>query len=332
VKPRSVNSRSLALAGATLVFAILVCASTAMSRQHVSQRDASPSAVDTSLGYLTSAWNPAQSLVIDSLLFEGLERGTLVFNSQNHIVGKVPFGRGVGAVDEQGNYYEAVNPPSLLIFAPPYNRVSTRITFEVNVNWGVAVDPKTGIFAEALQNGYVEFFRHGSQVPCATVSEPEGSILATGLVFDAESRLFTIDEEIGHQTVASIAGECAANSVVIYEFPANQINPEPPLTFTSNDRLVFQDGITQTIQTYALPPNNQFAQPIELTHLASTGSEPMLLNCLTNDGAHLWASELPPGSHPLIAEYQYPNGGKPVAFIHVAEPGQCAVFPPIVAR
>jgi hypothetical protein len=65
-----------------------------------------------------------------------------------------------------------------LIFAPPYNRVSTRIDFPVNVNWGVAVDPKTGIFAVALQSGnkgYVEFFRHGSQAPCAMVSDPSGS-------------------------------------------------------------------------------------------------------------------------------------------------------------
>jgi hypothetical protein len=329
-----VKSRSLALAYATWVFAMLVCASAAVSRQHVPQRYVSPSAVDTAHAYRPSPWIPAQSLATDSLLFEGLVRGTLIFNSQDHVVGKVPVGTGESRLDQEGNYYQAdpVNPPRLLIFAPPYDRVSTRITFSVNVNWGVAVDPKTGVFAVALQSGnkgYVEFFRHGSQVPCATVSEPEGSILATGLVFDAEGRLFVLDEEVSNETVASIAGECQAKSVVVYHFPT-QINPLPPLTFTSNDRLVFQDGVTETIQTYELPQNNQFGAPIATTRLVPTGSKPMLLECLTNDGGHLWASELPPGSQQPLAEYQYPSGGKPVAFIHVANPGGCAVFPPIV--
>jgi hypothetical protein len=166
-------------------------------------------------------------------------------------------------------------------------------------------------------------------VHCATVSDPAGSILGSGLVFDAESRLFLIDEEVSNETVASIVGECQAKSAVVYQFPT-QLDPLPPLTFTSNDRLVFQDGVSETIQTYALPQSNKFATPIATTHLIPTGSKPMLLECLTKDGGHLWASELPPGSQPLLAEYQYPNGGKPVAFIHVEGPGQCAVFPPIV--
>jgi hypothetical protein len=82
---------------------MLLYASAAMSQQPASQGKVQPSTVDT-LAYPSRLWISAQSLASGPLLFEALERGALIFNSQGHVVAKVPVGRGAGALDQQGDY------------------------------------------------------------------------------------------------------------------------------------------------------------------------------------------------------------------------------------
>lgn len=262
------------------------------------------------------------------------EPSVKLFNAMNKKVAQLAApGIGFLAFDTNGDIYlSPLNMAELLVYAPPYTQQPTTIALPGNAG-RVAVDWKSGVFAliaaPSSPNGTskVVFFRHGTTVPCKKVQWAAGNLASVG-TFDADGTFFTIIANgDGTNTVASVAGECAARTVQTYSPNIGEVGT---IGFNSEDQLAidtyYRDGKPGPVVTYPHPKSGVLAAPISKTYLGAINGLAPVLETLGSDGKSLWAGNYT-GS---FAEYDYPSGGKPIKIINVYQGYSIDVYPQVL--
>lgn len=266
----------------------------------------------------------------------GTNPSVQVFNATYKKIADLPAPYiGALAFDPQGDIYLSVsNQPELLVYSPPYMQVPTTITLRGN-GGQVAVDWRTGVFAVVASpssphgSSKVMFFTHGSTSPCKIVQWAAGD-LATQAAFDADGTFFTTAISGNEMdTVASVTGECSANTIKTYA-PAIA-RGFGVLEFNAKNQLVIQTYLQTNypgpILTYPHPKNGTLGAAISKTSLTQLGGYHPYLTALTNDAKSLWAAN---GYTGEFAEYSYPGGGKPRKVFKVSQGTWIDVYPQLV--
>jgi hypothetical protein len=234
--------------------------------------------------------------------------------------GEVPAPLGLLAIDNSGVLYDnPVNSSSVLVYDPPYKKLTRTVSFGRDSPRGIAVDPRTGVLAVSAERYeesggpgpfYEAFFKKGSFSPCAVVQVPNSGLLYGG-AFDRSGSLFVFDyDNTNSLGVGSIAGECDATALTYNALPAGgDWLPESYANFDSNNNLVFQSGFL--IYAFAHPAGGKFGSPISTITLKRGKFETAFMY-LSSDG-HIWAvPEESPSNSNLLSEYNYPEGGAPI--------------------
>jgi hypothetical protein len=247
-------------------------------------------------------------------------------------IATIPAPAGHYASDAQGTLYDTPfgNTNRLMILDPPYRKISAEIIFKGYITDTVAVDPRTGVFAVALQKGYqffVQFFKRGSLTSCATVKTPVQYIF--GLAFDREGTLFFLN---AFPAIDSIAGQCQATTMEAYTLPSNPVRyPDAPLFFNKKDELAFMDEDSRTIVTYEHPVDGRFAQPVLTTTLDIPKKDGQYLDCASTSGASIWADYYYGGyNSKTLSEFRYPEGGKAIHNVDLTDAFTCTAVPPLI--
>jgi hypothetical protein len=236
-------------------------------------------------------------------------------------VGEIPAPLGFLSIDNGGVLYDnPVNSSSVLVYEPPYKKLTRTISFGRDSTQGIAVDPRTGVLAVSVEQYeksggpgpyYEAFFKKGSFSPCAVIQAP-GSGGLYGGAFDRSGNLFVFDFDNATSLigVGSIAGECNATSITYNALPAGDWLPDSYANFDSNDNLVFQSG--PLIYAFAHPVDGQYANPVSTITLKRGKFETAFMY-LSSDG-HIWAVPFyeNPATSSLLSEYKYPEGGAPI--------------------
>jgi hypothetical protein len=275
----------------------------------------------------------SRDLLVVGAGFTGPGR-TLLFDREHKQIGTIPGPAGNYASDGQGTLYETPfeNTNRLMIFDPPYHKIKTEITFKGYITDTVAVDPRTGVFAVALQKGsqfFVQFFKHGSVTSCAMVRTPVQYIF--GLAFDREGTLFFLN---AFPAIDSITGQCQATTMQAYVLPSSPVRyPENPLFFNKQDDLAFLDEDARTIVTYKHPSDGKFTQPVLTTTLQlpkGDGRDFQVLDCASSSGTAIWATYMSNENPRQVSEFRYPQGGKALLDIPLDSAYSCTTVPPLV--
>jgi len=259
--------------------------------------------------------------VIGSGDYQGPNRPTL-YDASFRPLKKLAVHIGEIVVDGDGTLYDApyyYGSPGhkLYIVPPPYDR-PTHVDFKPVVV-SLATDPHTNVLAIGLPwPNRVEFYRKGAL--CAVV-HTGGTPYS--MVFDREGTLYFLPST---QSIASIAGQCKANSAQFYTLPKGNFYLGGIGITTNDNFIVGNSSGHEELLTFAHPVHGSFAPPIYVTSFATSDS----FLCLLPDGKHLLAATGANRSATEITEYGYPNLWPAVARVKVSNAFECTTIPAVV--
>jgi len=180
---------------------------------------------------------------------------------------------------------------------------------------GLAVDRQTGLVAGAnfhcCQNSNIVIWKAGDATPCKRLSNDD-TYGIFGVAFDAEHDLFvTAVDRDGAAHIFEVYGGCNAKGFQELSF-SNHIANIGGIQINAADQPVVSDD-SGNLFTYDRPSGGSLGAPIETT----TVSDGFRKFALTADGKAVWII-----GQTSVAEYSYPSGGSPIAYISKTEGAQ----------
>jgi WD40 repeat protein len=236
-----------------------------------------------------------------------------IYSAQGEQVGSIAFHLPSGetihgglATDASRDLYVG-DTANVDVFPAPYS--AKQMTLEVSGRSGfysLAVDHQTGLVAGANQtrSRNIALWKKGDTAPCKELSNEDAASIS-GVAFDAENNLFlTASDRDGRSHIFEVSGGCSATGVRELTF-SNQLAEIGGVQINAADQPVVSDDDNH-LYTYARPSGNSLGAPIETT----TVSDGFRHFAFTANGKALWII-----GQTSVAEYSYPSGGSPIAYI-----------------